>query len=103
MLIYIIWTCFNFLKLTAEKELRDAAHAEVAHLNLGRYIEEINDKSSRKRKNMNPDEKARQRYSFLPRHHLLTSNVFDAHLLGKVVIAIESMRKILGCVRRRIW
>eukprot|EP01039_Chlorochromonas_danica_P005889 gene5889-6484_t len=42
-----------------EKELRDAAHAEVAH-STGHEFDETHDKISRKRKNLNADEKARQ-------------------------------------------
>lgn len=43
-----------------EKQLRDAAAAEVAQQNV-LYTSEENEKGSRKRKSMNADEKAKQK------------------------------------------
>lgn len=43
-----------------EKELREAAHAEVAVMNSSQFD---SDKNSKKRKTLDTDEKAKQRFS----------------------------------------
>ena len=58
-----------------EKQLRDAAAAEVAvHGLYGN--DDLNDKSSRKRKHMNADEKAKQKWD--PRYHTFIQNYLSA-------------------------
>lgn len=96
-----------------EKQLRDAAAAEVAvHGLYGN--EDVGDKSSRKRKHMNADEKAKQKsvqLSYVMSHELSTFcralYIYDLSCENQffaVAIEIENMRRIQGCVKRRmLW
>ena len=111
--ICIVSNCLTAYAIPSvtEKQLRDAAAAEVAvHGLYGN--EDVGDKSSRKRKHMNADEKAKQKsvqLSNVMRYDLIrnyrASYIYDlscGNLIFAAAIETENMPRIQGFARKRM-